>query len=328
MVHSEDTESHVRSVEEDMEYWRTKRLEPRIFRLIRKGKITFHDILEASKKRDDLFVVKSANDRATLEERVDALELTLGDFIRGINIATSVIANNVLVEESRAESGVYLEEFKFEHRKLSGTAEERVSQLELMLGEEMVLLQTLLRTLTSKGFISEDRLREMLSAPYLPSHENGARIVVKAWLDPSFKSQLMNDAKGTLRDIGFSLSRTPKLVVVENTVSVHNVIVCTLCSCYPYELLGNPPWWYKHDVYKQTIIRNARQTLAEMFSFRVPQDVEIRVHDSTSDIRYMVLPRRPEGTEELGEQELAKLVTEDSLIGVGDVSKPLVTSTP
>jgi nitrile hydratase len=167
----------------------------------------------------------------------------------------------------------------------------------------------------------------MLSAPQPPRYENGATIVARAWLDPIFKANLMTDAKGTLRELGFVLNRTPKLVVLEDTESVRHVIVCTLCSCYPYELLGNPPWWYKHDSYKQAIVKEPRSTLESMFKLVVPENVEISVYDSTSDIRYMVLPKRPDGTVGMGERELAGLVTQESLIGVGPTLSPIVKET-
>ena len=112
-------------------------------------------------------------------------------------------------------------------------------------------------------------------------------------------------------------------MVLEDTDTVRNVIVCTLCSCYPYELLGNPPWWYKHDSYKQKIITSPKKKLKEMFKLTVPASVEVRVYDSTSDIRYMVIPRRPEGTEGMSEKQLGRLVTQESLIGVGDPQAPI-----
>ena len=113
-----------------------------------------------------------------------------------------------------------------------------------------------------------------------------------------------------------------KLGVVENTESVHNVVVCTLCSCYPHDLLGDTPWWYKHDIYKKRIIADPRGTLEEMFRLKIPSSIEVRVHDSTSDVRYMVLPRRPSDTNGMKEEELAKLVTVDSLIGAGEPLHP------
>jgi nitrile hydratase len=322
LVHHEDIESHVRSVEEDVEYWRTKRLEPRVFRLLRKGQITFYDIMQASgKARSE---IEPLEDKGNIEERVTALELELGKFIRSIEVATSVIGSKVLVEESRQEAGVYDEKLKLVHREVSGTIDERVSHLERMLYEDVLLVRAVLKILVEKGLISRQKLAEMLEAQSPPRFESGSKIVAKAWLDPEFKSRLLKDAKGTLRELGFALNRTPKLVVLEDTESVRNVIVCTLCSCYPYELLGNPPWWYKHDSYKEAIVRNPKRTLDEMFDLRVPPDVEVRVYDSTSDIRYMVLPRRPDGMQEMSEEELASFVTKESLIGVGETAKPEV----
>ncbi len=323
MAHSEDLEAHARSVEEDMEYWRTKRLEPRVFRLLRKGEITFSDLIQSSDKaRSEVGQTKGDG---TLEERVEALEIGLGKFIRAVEVSTSTIGKLVLVEEGREEAGVYNEGLKFEHRHLSGSLGQRAARLEGMLHENMLLVRALLAVLTEKGLISSDRLVEMLEAPKTARFENGAKIVAKAWLDPVFKSRLMSDAKGTLRELGFALNRTPKLVAVEDTEAVHNVIVCTLCSCYPYELLGNPPWWYKHESYRGTIIKNPRKTLEDMFRLTVPQSIEVRVYDSTSDIRYMVLPRRPDGTEGMSEEELSRLVTQDSLIGVGETVRPAVS---
>jgi nitrile hydratase subunit alpha len=324
LSHHDDIELHVRAVEEDLEYWRTKRFEPRVFRLLRKNQLTFFEIIESSDDaRPRLAILKS---NGSLEERLVALELALGKYIRAIEVATSIIGKLVLVEESREDAGIYDPRLKFAHRTLSGSLEERVSQLERMLYEDMVLVHSVLISLTEKGLVSSVRLKEMLDAENPPRYENGARIVAKAWLDPEFKSRLLNDGKATLRELGFALNRTPKLVVLEDTKTVRNVIVCTLCSCYPYELLGNPPWWYKHDSYKEAIVKHPRKTLKEMFNLVVPKDVEVRVSDSTSDIRYMVLPVRPKDTEGLSEDLLSKLVTAEDLIGVGKATKPVIMS--
>ena len=299
-----------------MEYWRTKRLEPRIIVLIRKGTVAFSDLIQASDSaRSRVEKLASGLD---LERRVAALEIGLGKFIRGIEVGTSIIGSRVLVEESRQEAGVYDNGAKIEHRKLVGEAADRVAQLEEMLTGNMLLLQALLVVLANKGMVTLEKVDEMLAAPSPPRFENGARIVAKAWLDTKFRSRLLNDAKTSLRELGFALNRTPKLVVLEDTRSVRHVIVCTLCSCYPYELLGNPPWWYKQDRYKQEIVTSPRMMLEKMFKLKVPPAVEVRVHDSTSDIRYIVLPRRPDGTEGMSEEALASLVTQESLIGVGD----------
>src|SRR5881628_2022825 len=318
-MHREDIAAHIRSVEEDMEYWRTKRLEPRVIRLIRKGTIAFSDLIQASTvAHSRLEELKSDGD---LEDRVAALEIGLGKFIRGTEVATSIIGSRVLVEESRQEAGVYDDGAKLEHRELSEGTIDRVSELEEMLTGNMLLLQALLIALTKKGLVTLEKVDEMLAATNPPRYENGARIVAKAWLDAEFRSRLVSDAKTTLRELGFALNRTPKLVVLEDTEFVRTVIVCTLCSCYPYELLGNPPWWYKQDRYKQEIVASPRKMLEEMFRLEVPATVEVRVHDSTSDIRYMILPMRPDGTEGMSEEQLANLVTQESLIGVGDPLK-------
>ena len=320
LVHNEDLDSHIRAVEEDMEYWRTKRLEPRVIRLIRRGTIAFSDLIQASQAARSR--IEEPKSGGSLENRVAALEIGLGKFIRGIEVATTIIGGLVLVEESRQEAGVYDKEAKLEHRRLSGGANDRVSQLEEMLMGNMLLVQALLVGLAEKGLVALEKVDETLAAPNPPRFENGARIVAKAWLDPEFRSRLVNDAKTTLRELGFALNRTPKLVVLEDTNKVRNVIVCTLCSCYPYELLGNPPWWYKHDSYKQEIITSPKKKLEEMFKLVMPASVEVRVYDSTSDIRYMVLPRRPDRTERMSEEQLGRLVTHESLIGVGDPLKP------
>jgi len=247
LAHREDLDSHIRAVEEDMEYWRTKRLEPRVIRLIRRGTIAFSDLIQASEAaRSRVEKLESGRD---LETRVAALEIGLGKFVRGIEVATSIIGGLVLVEESREEAGVYDKEAKLVHWNLGGGANDRVPQLEEMLTGNMLLLQALLVVLAKNGLTTLDKVDEMLASSNPPRYENGARIVAKAWLDPEFRSRLVKDAKTTLRELGFALNRTPKLVVLENTDTVRNIIVCTLCSCYRYELLGNPPWWYKHDSY-------------------------------------------------------------------------------
>ena len=322
MIRHEDIESHLRSVEEDLEYWRTKRLEPRVFRLLRKGNVTFSDIIQAAGKTIARSSVMKQAGQGSIEDRVAALEMGLGSYIRGIEVATSIIGSLVLVEESRDEAGVYNETLKFVHRRLSGSVEDQASQLEHLLGQDDLLLQALLVVLIQKGMATEEKLREMLDATSPPRYENGAKIVAKAWTDTEFKSKLMGDAKRTLREMGFALNRTPKLVVVEDTESTHNVIVCTLCSCYPYELLGNPPWWYKQESYKQAVVKDPRGALERDFKRHIPKGKEVRVYDSTSDIRYMVLPRRPKGSDGLGEEELAAMVTQESLIGVGDLRSP------
>ena len=147
---------------------------------------------------------------------------------------------------------------------------------------------------------------------------NGARVVARAWTDPGFKAQLLEDGTAAIATLGFGGPEGDHMVVVENTPTVHNVVVCTLCSCYPWPVLGLPPNWYKSPPYRSRMVREPRLLLAEM-GCAVPEDVEIRVWDSSAEVRYLVLPVRPSGTDGLSEEELAGLVTRDSMIGVAQL---------
>ena len=149
---------------------------------------------------------------------------------------------------------------------------------------------------------------------------NGARVVARAWVDPEYKRRLLADASAAISELGLDGDRTP-LVVVENTPSVHNVIVCTLCSCYPWAVLGLPPTWYKSPAYRSRAVIEPRAVLRE-FGLELAENVEIRVWDSSAEQRYLVLPERPAGTDALSESELAALVIRDSMIGVATVKAP------
>lgn len=144
---------------------------------------------------------------------------------------------------------------------------------------------------------------------------NGAKVVARAWTDPDFRVRLLNDGTGAIAEYAFEGGQVEKLVVVENTDRIHNVVVCTLCSCYPWAVLGLPPRWYKEPAYRSRIVREPRQVLAEM-GLVLEDDVEIRVWDSSAEVRYMVLPQRPAGTGHLDADALAGLVTRDAMIGV------------
>jgi nitrile hydratase len=153
------------------------------------------------------------------------------------------------------------------------------------------------------------------------SPHNGARVVARAWTDEAFRERLLDDGNAAIEELGFSMSRGPKpllLRVVENTADVHNVIVCTLCSCYPLALLGPSPSWYKSEAYRSRVVRRPREVIAE-FGYDVPAGVEIRVWDASAETRYMVLPRRPDGTDGHTEEQLAALVTRSGLIGTAAV---------
>jgi nitrile hydratase len=144
---------------------------------------------------------------------------------------------------------------------------------------------------------------------------NGARVVARAWTDPGYRERLLVDGTSAIAELGFGGAEGDHMVVVENTADVHNLVVCTLCSCYPWPTLGLPPAWYKAPAYRSRAVREPRALLAEMGTV-VPADVEIRVWDSSAEIRYLVLPERPAGTEEMSVEELAAVVTRDSMIGV------------
>ena len=148
---------------------------------------------------------------------------------------------------------------------------------------------------------------------------NGAKVVARAWTDPAYKARLLSDASAAIAELGFTGRQGEDMVVVENTPTVHNLTVCTLCSCYPWPVLGLPPVWYKSAPYRSRAVRDPRGVLRE-FGLELPEDVEIRVWDSTAELRYLVLPERPMGTEGLSEEALANLVTRDAMIGVGKVA--------
>ena len=149
---------------------------------------------------------------------------------------------------------------------------------------------------------------------------NGAKIVARAWVDPAYKRRLLEDGTAAVAEFGFMGRQSEKLVVVENTPDVHNVVVCTLCSCYPWAVLGLPPVWYKSAPYRARAVIDPRGVLNEL-GVNVPESREVRVWDSTAEIRYMVLPERPKGTEKLSEDELAALITRDAMIGVAEVKR-------
>ena len=174
--------------------------------------------------------------------------------------------------------------------------------------------------LIEKRLISADEVRRVVEVIDSQTPAIGARVVARAWVDPAYKARLLADGPEAVKELGIDMGTT-KLVVVENTPQAHNLIVCTLCSCYPRPVLGLPPDWYKSSAYRSRAVREPRAVLAE-FGTQLPEGVAVRVHDSTAEMRYLVLPLRPEGTEGLSEAELAELVTRDSMIGVSLPLKP------
>lgn len=184
----------------------------------------------------------------------------------------------------------------------------RVKALESMLIEQGIM--------TTQAI---DRMVEIYETEVGP--QLGAQVVVKAWTDPEFKARLIEDATQACKELGISGLQGEEMVVLENTDTVHNIIVCTLCSCYPWPVLGLPPNWYKDPQYRAAITREPRKVLRDSFGFDVPEHVEVRVWDTSSEMRYFVLPQRPAGTDGWSEDQLLALVTRDSLIGVGPLAR-------
>ena len=168
--------------------------------------------------------------------------------------------------------------------------------------------------LVEKGVVTEEEVAEEVEAMRKRGYERGARAVARAWMDRDYRQRLLANGTTACEELGLEVPAL-KLLVVENTPEVHNAIVCTLCSCYPRMLLGIPPEWYKSRNYRSRMVREPRAVLAE-FGLEIPERVAIRVHDSTADMRYLVLPMRPSGTEGWSEERLASLVTRDCMIGV------------
>ena len=175
-------------------------------------------------------------------------------------------------------------------------------------------LETLL---TQKGLINPATLDEIIDTyENKIGPKNGAAVVAKAWVDPEFRALLLADATKAVSDLGFYGRQGEHVVAVENTPAVHNMVVCTLCSCYPWPLLGIPPAWYKSDSYRSRAVREPRSVLAE-FDLVLPKGQSVRVWDSTAEVRYLIIPMRPKNTDGMSEAELAELVTRDSMIGTG-----------
>ena len=175
--------------------------------------------------------------------------------------------------------------------------------------------------LIEKGAISRDGVRKRIDWLVSRSPADGARLVARAWVDPDFRQRLLSDARSAALELGLDPGPSPVVVAVENTDDVHHMVVCTLCSCYPRALLGPPPAWYKSLPYRSRAVSDPRGVL-DGFGVELGDDVELRVLDSTADIRYLVMPRRPAGTEGMSEDELAALITRDSMIGVAQPAAP------
>jgi nitrile hydratase subunit alpha len=176
--------------------------------------------------------------------------------------------------------------------------------------------------LVEKGLVDPAALDALIDAyEHKVGPRNGAKVVARAWADPAYRKRLLTDGTAAVADFGYGGQQGEYLVVVENGPKVHNLIVCTLCSCYPWPVLGLPPVWYKSAPYRSRAVIDPRGVLRE-FGLELAEDVEVRVWDSTAEVRYLVLPERPSGTEKLSEDELAALVTRDAMVGVAKVTLP------
>jgi nitrile hydratase len=173
--------------------------------------------------------------------------------------------------------------------------------------------------LVERGLVSTDAIDAVVE--YYENDvgpQNGARVIARAWVDADYRTRLLSDGSSAIAELGYGGAQGEHMVVVENTPDIHNVIVCTLCSCYPWPVLGLPPSWYKSDAYRARIVAEPRSVLSE-FGLELDPDIELRVWDSSAEVRYLVLPERPEGTDDLSEEQLAALVTRDAMIGVARV---------
>jgi nitrile hydratase len=182
-------------------------------------------------------------------------------------------------------------------------------------------IEALAELLDERGIITAQEIEASMHRMERSTPSSGAAIVTRAWTDPRFKARLLSDPQSVLDEMEIRLDHDPDLMILENTPDLHHVVVCTLCSCYPRRLLGRPPDWYKSLAYRRRVVVEPRNVISE-FGYEVPEETEVRVVDSSADMRYMVLPVRPDGTQGMTEAELTALVTRDSLIGVNVPDKP------
>ena len=187
--------------------------------------------------------------------------------------------------------------------------------------EYRILEQAMRELLIEKGVVTADEWRRQIELMDSRSAAMGAKIIARAWVDPAYRKRLLADAKAAATELGIDTSNAPQVMALENTPNLHHLVTCTLCSCYPKAILGIPPAWYKSEAYRARAVKDPRGVLKE-FGTELGSDVEVRVMDSTADLRYLVLPLRPPGSEGMSEEQLADLVTRDSMIGVTTAHSP------
>ena len=207
------------------------------------------------------------------------------------------------------------------HNENHGDHEHTGMEDDVQLSERARRLLAMEELLVERGVVRRDDVQRLVDVAEARSPVDGARVVARAWVDPEYRRRLLEDPEAALAELGYPLIGSTKLTVLENTSKLHHLVVCTLCSCYPSSLLGLPPDWYKSFAYRSRAVIDPRGVMRE-FGLEIREDVEVRVVDSTADLRYLVLPLRPQGTDSFSEEELVPLVTRDSMIGVGVPNAP------
>lgn len=312
-MHLEDPDANVAAIVADLEYFRRKRLESRLLFMARRGYLPLPSLLRAAQSLERREAFKPEGD---LDDRIKTLQERLNSVVNGIlSLQVPIKTASIAIEDTRLERGDYDERFRLAKREYPEALLDRIAAVEDALSDCELLISAAQRALIDAGEVDADAFDARVEMLKSVGWRNGARIVARAWVDPGFKERLLTEGRVTVRELDIPPGKLGILGIAENTDDVHNVVVCTLCSCYPHDLLGNPPWWYRTDGYKERVLADPRGMLKEAFGLDIPESQTIRVHDSTSDVRWMVIPRRPEGTEGLSEEELAELVTPESLVG-------------
>ena len=236
------------------------------------------------------------------------MQSTRRDFLATAAGAASAAAAGGLTAKGQEDAHTHDHEHDHAHQDVPSDLTLRVKSLESLLVEKGIVDRAALDALVDTY---ENKI----------GPRNGAKVVARAWADPAYKARLLADANDAMADFGYLSKQGDRMVVVENAAKLHNVIVCTLCSCYPWAVLGLPPVWYKSAPYRSRVVIDPRGVLRE-FGLELAEDVEVRVWDSTAEVRYLVLPERPSGTGGMSEDELAALVTRDAMVGVAKVAPP------
>ncbi len=312
-MHLQDPDANVAAMVADLEYFRRKRLESRVLYMIRRGYLPFSALLKAAAAVPAPSPLPVADD---LDDRIKDIQDRLNAVVNGIlSLQVPIRSASIAIEDTRLERGDYDERFRLAKREYPEPLVERLTAVEQALADCEHLIAVVQRALIDLGEVDAGAYEERIATLSSVGWRNGARIVARAWVDPGFKERLLTQGRETVRELDIPPGKLGILGIAENTDSVHNVVVCTLCSCYPHDLLGNPPWWYRTDGYKERVIADPRGMLEEAFGLALPDGVEVRVHDSTSDVRWMVIPQRPAGTEGWSEEELSELITPEALVG-------------